>query len=245
VEQAPGFAGFFAQTDAIGRTVVFLLLAMSVITWYLILTKAIQAWRTRSRSLRFLNTFWNSASLAAVATHLEEHHPSDPFSHLAYHSIVAARHHQVHGANRLNEAGSGAEFLTRSMRRVIDEETASLESGLTVLASIGSTAPFVGLFGTVWGVYHALVAIGLSGQGTLDKVAGPVGEALIMTALGLAVAIPAVLAYNAFVRSNRLTLAKLDSFAHDLFAFLTTGSHVNELTAVVPLRTPVAARAAT
>ena len=109
------------------------------------------------------------------------------------------------------------------MRRVIDEDTARLESGLTVLASVGSTAPFVGLFGTVWGIYHALIAIGVSGQGTLDKVAGPVGEALIMTALGLAVAIPAVLAYNAFARSNRLVLAKLDGFAHDVFAFLSTG----------------------
>jgi len=122
------------------------------------------------------------------------------------------------------------------MRRVIDEETARFESGLTVLASVGSTAPFVGLFGTVWGVYHALIAIGVSGQGTLDKIAGPVGEALIMTALGLAVAIPAVLGYNAFVRFNRLTLAQLDSFAHDLFAFLTTGSHVNDVAQVVPLK---------
>jgi biopolymer transport protein ExbB len=105
-----------------------------------------------------------------------------------------------------------------------------------VLASVGSTAPFLGLFGTVWGVYHALVAIGLSGQGTLDKVAGPVGEALIMTALGLAVAIPAVLAYNTLVRSNRLVLARLDAFAHDLFAVLTTGSHLGDIGAVVPLK---------
>ena len=112
------------------------------------------------------------------------------------------------------------------MRRVIDENTARLESGLTILASIGSTAPFIGLFGTVWGVYHALVAIGVSGQGTLDKVAGPVGEALIMTALGLAVAIPAVLAYNTMVRSNRIVLAQLDAFAHDLFALLTTGARM-------------------
>jgi biopolymer transport protein ExbB len=126
------------------------------------------------------------------------------------------------------------------MRRVIDEETARFESGLTVLASIGSTAPFVGLFGTVWGVYHALVAIGLSGQGTLDKVAGPVGEALIMTALGLAVAIPAVLAYNALVRSNRLVLAKLDAFAHDLFAVLTTGSRVSTPGAILPLKVAAA-----
>jgi biopolymer transport protein ExbB len=107
-----------------------------------------------------------------------------------------------------------------------------------MLASVGSTAPFVGLFGTVWGVYHALINIGMSGQGTLDKVAGPVGEALIMTAAGLAVAIPAVLAYNTLVRSNRLVLAQLDSFAHDLFAFLTTGSHVNDVASVQPLRTP-------
>jgi biopolymer transport protein ExbB len=107
---------------------------------------------------------------------------------------------------------------------VIEEETARAEGGLTLLASVGSTAPFVGLFGTVWGVYHALVAIGISGQGTLDKVAGPVGEALIMTGLGLAVAIPAVLAYNTFVRGNRLMLSRLDSFAHDIHALLTTGA---------------------
>ena len=141
---------------------------------------------------------------------------------------MSSRHHARHGLDRLNEAGSGADFLTRSIRRVIDEETAKLESGLTVLASVGSTAPFVGLFGTVWGVYHALVAIGLAGQGTLDRIAGPVGEALIMTALGLAVAIPAVLAYNALVRSNRIVLAQLDAFAHDVFAFLTTGVHFSE-----------------
>jgi biopolymer transport protein ExbB len=111
-----------------------------------------------------------------------------------------------------------------------------------VLASIGSTAPFIGLFGTVWGVYHALVSIGMSGQGTLDKVAGPVGEALIMTALGLAVAIPAVLAYNACVRSNRMVLARLDAYAHDLFAFLTTGSHVSVAPPAVPIKAAPAAR---
>ena len=101
-----------------------------------------------------------------------------------------------------------------------------LENGLTVLASVGSTAPFVGLFGTVWGVYHALVGIGLSDGVTINRIAGPVGEALIMTGLGLAVAIPAVLAYNTFVRNNRVFLSRLDAFAHDLFAFLTTGQQV-------------------
>src|SRR5688500_17580605 len=231
-----GFAHFLAQVDALGKTLLVLLLVMSVTTWYLIATKAWAWLLMRQRTRRFLDSFWNAPSLQAVATHLEDQHPDEPFSHLAYHAIVAARHHQRHGANKLNESGSSADFLRRSMKRVIDEETARFESGLTVLASIGSTAPFIGLFGTVWGVYHALIAIGMTGQGTLDKVAGPVGEALIMTALGLAVAIPAVLAYNFSVRRNRLVLAQLDSFAHDLFAFLTTGSHVAEPVSITSLR---------
>lgn len=236
-----GFAHFLAQTDAVGTGVLALLVLMSLMTWYLIVSRWITLLLTQRRSARFLDTFWNSPSVAAVQRRLEESHPDEPFSHLAYHAILATQHHQKHGANRLNEAGSSADFLTRAMRRVVDEDTAHLESGLTVLASVGSTAPFVGLFGTVWGVYHALVAIGMSGQGTLDKVAGPVGEALIMTALGLAVAIPAVLGYNAFVRANRLVLARLDAFAHDLFAVLSTGSHPGEPAAVIALK-PAPAR---
>ena len=235
-----GFAHFLAQADSVGKTILALLLFMSIASWYLIVTKALASWLERRRSARFLGSFWNSHSLAAVERRLDEQRRDDSFSHLAWQAIVASSHHQRHGANRLNEAGSGAEFLTRAMRRVIDEDTARLESGLTVLASIGSTAPFVGLFGTVWGVYHALVNIGLSGQGTLDKVAGPVGEALMMTALGLAVAIPAVLAYNAFVRANRLVLARLDAFAHDLYAVLTTGAHVGEAGYAMPLKPALA-----
>jgi biopolymer transport protein ExbB len=231
-----GFAHFLAQTDAVGATLLAFLLLMSIASWYLIFTKALARWMEQRRSAGFLEIFWNAPSLGAVQRRLEERHPDEPFSHLAWHAIVASQHHQRHGGSRLNEAGSTSEFLTRAMRRVIDEDTARLESGLTLLASVGSTAPFIGLFGTVWGVYHALVAIGLSGQGTLDKVAGPVGEALIMTALGLAVAIPAVLAYNTLVRSNRLVLARLDAFAHDLFAVLTTGSHLGDNGAVVPLK---------
>lgn len=242
-QQTLGLAHFLAQTDAVGKTLLVVMLLMSVATWYLIITKSIVALTTRRRSRRFLDRFWNAPSLQAVATQLENDHPDEPFSHLSWHAIVAARHHQRHGANKLDEAGSGADFITRAMRRVIDEETARFESGLTVLASIGSTAPFIGLFGTVWGVYHALVNIGMSGQGTLDKVAGPVGEALIMTALGLAVAIPAVLAYNFAVRGNRLVLAQLDSFAHDLYAFLTTGSHVNDVAAAAPMRPAAVAKA--
>jgi len=220
-----GLAHFFAQTDAVGKTLFATLAAMSVASWYFIIVKSLQALVARRRSARFLESFWNSASLAAVERQLGERHPTEPFSHLAYHALLSCRHHAKHGADRLNEAGTAAEFLTRSIRRVIDEETAGLEWGLSVLASVASTAPFIGLFGTVWGVYHALINIGMSGQGSLDQIAGPVGEALIMTGAGLAVAIPSVLAYNAFARSNRLVLAKLDAFAHDVFAVLSTGAH--------------------
>lgn len=223
-QQAAGFAGFLAQTDIVGKSILALMLLMSIATWYLIATKTITIVLERRKSTRFLEAFWRDTSLAALQGGGAEQAAPDSFSQLARNALAAHRK-------------GDAEFLTRAMRRVIDEDTARLESGLTVLASVGSTAPFVGLFGTVWGVYHALVAIGLSGQGTLDKVAGPVGEALIMTALGLAVAVPAVLAYNGFVRSNRLVLAKLDAFAHDLHAVLTTGSQVG---AVVPLRQAMA-----
>ena len=202
-----GFTHFLAQTDAVGKALLAILLLMSLASWYLILAKSFARALERRRSTGFLAAFWASPSLAVVQKHLGA---DDSFSRLAAHALEA------------RGKGDG-EFLTRAMRRIMDEETVRHESGLTVLASVGSTAPFIGLFGTVWGVYHALVEIGISGQGTLDKVAGPVGEALIMTALGLAVAIPAVLAYNAFVRANRVVLARLDAFAHDLHALITTG----------------------
>ena len=223
MEPQIGFAHFLAQTDTVGRAILAILLLMSTLSWYLIVTKAIALLLERRRSSRFLSQFWDAPSVGTVQARLAKRPADEPFTYLAQHALAA------HGKG-------DAEFLTRAMRRVIDENTARLEAGLTVLASVGSTAPFIGLFGTVWGVYHALVAIGLSGQGTLDKVAGPVGEALIMTALGLAVAIPAVLAYNGFVRSNRLVLAQLDAFAHDLYAVLTTGSHVGEQKTVVALK---------
>ncbi len=220
-----GFGHFISQADTLAKAILLIMLAASIASWYLIVTKAASGWFTRRRSAKFLDFFWNAPSLSVVATWLEQHHPDEPFSHLAYHGVVASRHHARHGIAKLQEAGSSNDFVTRTLRRTIDEETTRIESGLTVLASVGSTAPFVGLLGTVWGIYHALVAIGLSGAGTLDKVAGPVGEALIMTAIGLAVAIPAVLGYNYLVRSNRIMLARLDAFAHDLFTFLSTGVH--------------------
>jgi biopolymer transport protein ExbB len=130
------------------------------------------------------------------------------------------------GLRQLHDALDISDWVTRALRNSIDDTVARLQSGLAVLASVGSTAPFVGLFGTVWGIYHALIGIGLAGQATIDKVAGPIGEALIMTALGLAVAIPAVLGYNALVRSNKFIVSRLNRFGHDLHAYFVTGARV-------------------
>ncbi|MCX7893502.1 MAG: MotA/TolQ/ExbB proton channel family protein [Burkholderiales bacterium] len=231
MEPQLGLVHFLAQTDGVGKFVLALLLAMSVATWYLILTKAMQVAGTRKRSRRFLSDFWAAANLAEVHGRIHAQGAHDPFSALAHDAFTAVEQHARRGGERLIDAGAADEYLTRALRRSIERTTARLESGLTVLASVGSAAPFVGLFGTVWGIYHALVAIGLSGQGTLEKVAGPVGEALVMTAAGLAVAIPAVLAYNALVRSNRMLLAELDGFAHDVFAFASTGARAGETVA--------------
>ncbi|MBI2381642.1 MAG: MotA/TolQ/ExbB proton channel family protein [Gammaproteobacteria bacterium] len=218
-----GIADALAHGDAVSMSLLGLMAAMSLLSWYFILTKAWGSWVLRRKSQRFEALFWNATDLAEVSHEIQTHGAEEPFAHLASHAIFAREHHARAGHAKLNESGSLADFLTRTMRRVIDEETARLESGLTLLASVASTAPFVGLFGTVWGVFHALMGISTAGAATLDKVAGPVGEALVMTGLGLAVAIPAVLAYNSVTRFNRVYLARLDTFAHDLFAFLTTG----------------------
>ncbi len=223
-QETLGLAHFISQADGVAHFVLAVLLLMSIATWYLIATKTWGYWRMRQRGRDFLRRFWDAPDLDAVAADLHRHGIHDPFSHLTSHALRALEHYRHRNGARLIEAGTADEFLTRALRRAIEQDTARLEYGHTVLASVASSAPFIGLFGTVWGIYHALLAIGLSGQGTLDKVAGPVGEALIMTALGLAVAIPAVLAYNAFTRANRLILAELDGFAHDLFAFLSTGN---------------------
>ena len=221
-----GFMHFVMQSDSVGKFLFVALLVMSALSWYFIFVKSASNYRMRRRSTAFLSKFWNASSLTQVEQEIATHGAQDPFSHLTSHAIHAKAHHEQYGATKLEDSGSNNEFITRTMRKVMDEETSKLENGLTVLASIGSTAPFVGLFGTVWGVYHALVNIGMSDGVTINRIAGPVGEALIMTGLGLAVAIPAVLAYNAFVRSNRVFLGRLDAFAHDLFAFLSTGQQV-------------------
>lgn len=222
--ETPGFLHFLGQTDAVGHLILAVLLVMSVATWYLIVTKTLHNRKVKTHAQAFQQVFWDAHDMESVAAHIRQNGVNDPFSHLTHHGLRAAEQYRDKRGGRLIESGSADEFLTRALRRAIEQDTARMEYGHTVLASVASSAPFVGLFGTVWGIYHALLAIGISGQSTLDKVAGPVGEALIMTALGLAVAIPAVLAYNAFSRVNRLTLAELDGFAHDLFAFMSTGN---------------------
>ncbi len=216
-----GFAHFLTQADGVGKAVLGVLLLLSVASWYLIVTRALANTLAQRRADAFLQRFWQAGSLADVRRMLAAQPVDNAFARLVEHAAEAAEESERQGAHSLAVAGGMAEYLTRVLSNEIDQEAARAEHGLTVLASAGSAAPYIGLFGTVWGIYHALVQIGMSGQGTLDKVAGPVGEALIMTALGLAVAIPAVLAYNAFNRRNRMWLSRLESFAHDLYVLLT------------------------
>jgi biopolymer transport protein ExbB len=222
MENGLGFAHFLSQTDTLGRIVLLLLLGLSVASWYLIVTKALANYQAGRRAGAFLEQFWAAASLQDMRNALRQQPRDNAFAELAYQALEAANNNQ-HGLQKLAAAGGLSEFLTRVLRNGIDQEASRVEHGLTVMASAASASPYIGLFGTVWGIYHALVNIGISGQGTLDKVSGPVGEALIMTALGLAVAIPAVLAYNGFTRRNRVWLARLDAFAYDLYALLTVG----------------------
>jgi biopolymer transport protein ExbB len=214
----------FAHLDAIARTVLALLAIGSMASWYLIITKGVHVWRMGQRSRSFLRTFWDAPNLSAVASHITQAGTPDPFSHLLHHGFMAVDQlSRRHEASSLIDAGAPDEMLTRALRRAIEEDKAQMEFGQSLLATVASSAPFVGLFGTVWGIYHALAAISLTGQSTLDKVAGPVGEALIMTGIGLAVAIPAAIAYNSFARINRNTLSQLNSFAYDVFSFMATG----------------------
>ena len=218
-----GFGHFLAHADIVAQVLLVVLACMSAISWYLIVSKGIASVIRTQRSRKFFDFFWSATSLDAVQNELSIHGVKEPFGHLTAHSLAAQQHHEKFGAGKLEEAGSEQEFLTRTIKKVLDEETTALENGLTMLATIGATAPFVGLFGTVWGVYHALITIGMTGSGMLDKVAGPVGEALIMTGIGLAVALPAVMGYNWLTRANRVLTAKLDAFAFELLTFLSTG----------------------
>lgn len=218
-----GLTHFWNQADAVNRSVTLILFLLSVGSWTIIAGKIIALWQARRSHARAHNAFWNAESLPAAIEAIRDEDKTGVLASLAIAGANAAELHSQHAARGIGAGVSSSEFVTRALRNQIVESQARIESGLTFLASVGSTAPFIGLFGTVWGIYHALVGLSGATQVVLDKVAGPVGEALIMTAAGLFVAIPAVLAYNAFTRANRLSLARLDGFAHDLHAFLVTG----------------------
>lgn len=219
-----GLANVWSQGDIVTKSVALLLLVMSLASWMVIIIKTLDLIKYK-RIARAAEDFWHSEDFAAGLTKLGGD-PTNPFRQLALEGREATLHHRNTKAH-LHDALDVSDWVTRTLRNTIDEFTAKLQSGLAILASVGSTAPFVGLFGTVWGIYHALLSIGAAGQATIDKVAGPIGESLIMTALGLAVAIPAVLGYNALVRGNKGVLQKLNRFAHDLHAYFVTGARVS------------------
>ena len=227
--QQLGFSHMIQNQDFVSRAVLIFLVVMSVGAWWYTIVNLIKNLVIRSRADRVIRTFWETPNAQEAIRFMEEQKPNEPFSKIALDCAQAAAHHQRHEGSRLVEALNRSEFIDRALRQAVTRESANLENGLTWLATVGATAPFVGLLGTVWGIYHALLNIGESGSSSIDAVAGPVGEALIMTALGLGVAIPAVLAYNYFVRVNRGTYAKFDTFAHDLHDFFATGSRVGEV----------------
>jgi biopolymer transport protein ExbB len=218
-----GAENFWTQGDHISHFVVFVLLTMSILSWTQIVIKSWNMVINR-RINAAIEKFWNKPTIEEATKDLivdlgEAHH----FSNLAVHAQIAAQHL----SQKKGDIGSDldkSEFITRALRQSINRSNAKMESGLTMLASIGAVAPFVGLFGTVYGIYNALLGVASAGTISLNAVSGPVGEALIMTAAGLFVAIPAVLAYNAFVRSNRLQLMELDGFAHDLHSYFNMGT---------------------
>ncbi len=217
-----GIMALWNQGGWIIKSVALLLLFMSVASWTIIALRSWRAWKLYGLSKR-VPAFWNASTFAKGLESLKTVPDDNPFHVLAEEGLQAASLHQA-GAQNLQSKIGLPEWLTESLRGSIDESTAKMQGGLSVLASIGATAPFLGLFGTVWGIYHALVSIGISGQASIDKIAGPVGESLIMTALGLAVAIPAVLGYNALIRINRRLVGQLNRFARQLYAYFLTGT---------------------
>jgi biopolymer transport protein ExbB len=219
-----GLLNIWTQGDWVTKGVALLLLGMSLASWMVIIIKTLDILKYRKLA-DSAEAFWHSEDFASGLAKLGGD-DSNPFHQLVMAGREATAHHRETKVH-LHDSIDVSDWITRTLRNSIDDSTARLQAGLAILASVGSTAPFVGLFGTVWGIYHALMSIGAAGQATIDKVAGPIGEALIMTALGLAVAIPAVLGYNALVRGNKAILTKLNRFAHDLHAYFVTGARVS------------------
>jgi len=205
-----GLQGFWFQSDAIGRAVALMLLVMSIGAWVLIFWKTWVLHRARVDLQRGIDAFWNAPDRQAARERLAALDREGVIAPLADAAFTQP------GAGTLQTHGAIESQLTRRLRDALHAGLAHLQAGQVFLASVGATAPFVGLFGTVWGIYHALLGIATAGGITIEKVAGPVGEALVMTAAGLAVAIPAVLAYNVFGKWLGACEAELEGFAHDL-----------------------------
>ncbi len=218
VDNPYGLDALWAQGDFVSKGTLIILALMSMASWYILVVKLVEQSRMMRHAKAAAAGFWKAASVADGARLLDE---TSPFRFVATSGIEAAQHHE----GSLTEKIDLHTWVTMSIQRAVGEIVSELQGGLAVLATVGSTAPFVGLFGTVWGIYHALTAIGIAGQAAIDKVAGPVGEALIMTAFGLAVAVPAVLGYNLLVRRNKLVAEKVRAFAADLHAVLLAGAN--------------------
>ncbi|MFA9218231.1 MAG: MotA/TolQ/ExbB proton channel family protein [Sphingomonadaceae bacterium] len=211
--------GFAAVWDAgfVSRGTLIILSLMSMGSWYIIVTKLIDQMKIFKQSKETSAKFWKASSIAAGSASLKE---GSPFRFIPETGTKATAHHD--GA--LLEQIDLSTWVTMSIQRAVDKVQSRLQDGLSFLATVGSTAPFIGLFGTVWGIYNALIAIGMSGNASIDKVAGPVGEALIMTAFGLFVAVPAVLGYNWLVRRNKSAMEDVRSFSADVHSVLISGA---------------------
>ena len=216
VDNPYGLGALWAQGDAVAKITLLILVLMSVGSWYVIFTKFAEQSRMRKHGLAAQGDFWTSASLRQAADGLD---PASPYRFITEKGLESANRHEGMVSNVDFNT-----WVSMSLQRALGTVQSRLQDGLAVLATVGSTAPFVGLFGTVWGIYHALVKIGISGQASIDKVAGPVGEALIMTAIGLAVAVPAVLGYNWLVRRNKAVMEEINAFGADLHAVLLSSS---------------------
>ncbi len=213
VDNPYGLGALWAQGDFVARGTLLILVVMSMGSWYILITKLYESLKISAQARDVRKGFFKAATLPEAVKTLKE---GSAFRFIAESGIEADRHHE----GTLTDNIDRTTWVTTSVQRSIDNVQSRLQDGLAVLATVGSTAPFVGLFGTVWGIYHALTAIGIAGQASIDKVAGPVGEALIMTAIGLAVAVPAVLGYNWLVRRNKVNMESVRNFGADLYGVL-------------------------
>jgi len=212
-----GLGALWAQGDIVAKGTLLILVLMSMGSWYVIITKFFEQSKAGKFARAAQDSFWSAATLRQGADGLAE---DSPFRFIAEKGLESANKHTgLLGAVDFNT------WSTQSIQRAIGNVQSRMQDGLAVLATVGSTSPFVGLFGTVWGIYNALVKIGMSGQASIDKVAGPVGESLIMTAIGLAVAVPAVLGYNWLVRRNKAIMEDVNAFGSDLHSVLLASSN--------------------